>query len=74
MMGMDVVVEWNGEDVPKELRELPKGRYVVVAVDEVTELDADQEAGLEAALASLRDGRGVPLEAARERLMSRRGR
>jgi hypothetical protein len=72
--GMDVVVDWNGEDIPEALRDLPKGRYVVVAVDESSELSAEHEAGLEAALASLRDGRGVSLEEARARVTSRLGR
>jgi methionine salvage enolase-phosphatase E1 len=71
---MYVVLDWNGVDVPDELRELPKGRYVVVALDDAPELDAAQEAGLEAALAAVRDGRGVPLEDARDRVMARLGR
>ena len=68
---MDVVVDWNGVDMPEGLRELPKGRYVVVAVDEAAELSAEEEAGLEAALASLREGRGVSLDEARARVSSR---
>jgi len=56
---MSVVLHWNGKDVPQELRSLPEGRYVVDAVDTAPELSPDEEAGLEAALESLRQGRGV---------------
>ena len=56
---MSVVLHWNGEDVPQELRALPEGRYVVDAVDVAPDLSIDEEAGLEAGLESLRQGRGV---------------
>jgi hypothetical protein len=58
---------WNGKDVPPELRELPAGRYVVEAVDEeAPELSADEEAGIEAALESYRQGRVMDTKRARE--------
>ncbi len=68
---MGIVLNWNGEDLPKELQDLPKGRYVVVPVDERPELNAEQEAGLESALASVRAGREVPLDEARQRVDAR---
>ena len=49
---MAVIVNWNGVDVPEELRALNKGRYVLVPIDEPPELTEEQEAGLEAALAA----------------------
>ena len=61
------VVTWNGKDVPAELRELPAGRYVVEAVDdEAPSLTPDEEAGIEAALESYRQGRVVDAERARQ--------
>lgn len=39
------VLHWNGKDLPKELRELPAGTYVVEAVDAAT-LTPDEERGL----------------------------
>ena len=61
------VVTWNGKDVPAELRELPAGRYVVEAVDdEAPALSADEEAGIEAALDSYRQGRVVDAKRARQ--------
>ena len=61
------VVTWNGKDVPAELRELPAGRYVVEAVDdEAPVLSRDEEAGIEAALESYRQGRVVDAKRARQ--------
>ena len=60
------VVTWNGKDVPSELRDLPAGRYVVEAVDdEAPTLSPEEEAGLEAALESYRQGRIVDATQAR---------
>jgi hypothetical protein len=61
------VVTWNGKDVPAELRELPAGRYVVEAVDDdAPALSPDEEAGIEAALQSYRQGRVVDAKRARQ--------
>jgi hypothetical protein len=61
------VVTWNGKDVPPELSELPPGRYVVEAVEEdAPALSPEEEAGIEAALESYRQGRVVDAKRARE--------
>ena len=61
------VVTWNGKDVPTELRDLPAGRYMVESVDEeAPTLTPDEEAGIEAALESYRQGRVVDAKRARE--------
>ncbi len=61
------VVNWNGKDLPPELRELPAGRYVVEPLDEeAPSLSPDAEAGIEAALESYRQGRVVDAKRARE--------
>ena len=61
------VVTWNGKDVPPELRDLPAGRYVVEAVEEeAPALSPEEDAGIEAALESYRQGRGVNAKRARE--------
>ncbi len=57
-MRMAIVVNWNGVDVPEELKVLKKGRYVLLPMDEAPELTEEQEAGLEAALASVQAGEG----------------
>jgi hypothetical protein len=61
------VVTSNGKDVPAELRELPAGRYVVEPIDEeAPALSPDEEAGIEAALESYRQGRVVDAKRARQ--------
>jgi hypothetical protein len=61
------VVMWNGRDIPAELRELPAGRYVVEAIDDdAPALSPDEEAGIEAALESYRQGRIVDAKRARQ--------
>lgn len=61
------ILNWNGKDVPAELRDLPAGRYVVEPVDEeAPALSPEEEAGIEAALESYRQGRVVDAERARE--------
>jgi len=60
------VVTWNGKDIPTELRELPAGRYVVEAIDDAPVLSVDEEAGIEAALESYRQGRVVDAKRARQ--------
>jgi hypothetical protein len=58
---------WNGKDVPAELRELPAGRYVIEAVeDEAPALTPEEEAGIETALESYREGRTVDGKRVRE--------
>ena len=56
---MAVIVNWNGVDVPAELKTLKKGRYVLVPIDEPPELTEEQEAGLDAALSSSRERPGL---------------
>jgi hypothetical protein len=61
------VLTWNGKDVPAELRDLPAGRYVVEPMDEeAPALSPEEEAGIEAALESYRQGRVVDAKRARE--------
>lgn len=61
------VVTWNGKDIPAEFCELPAGRYVVEAIDdEAPALSPDEEAGIEAALESYRQGRVVDARRARQ--------
>lgn len=61
------ILTWNGKDVPRELRDLPAGRYVLEAVEEeAPELSPYEEDGIEAALESYRQSRVVAAERARE--------
>lgn len=62
------VLTWNGKDLPTELRELPAGRYVVEAVDEVPTLTQEEDEGIRQALASLRAGKGRSVAQVRQRI------
>ena len=61
---MSKLLDWNGQTVPAELKAMKPGRYMIEAVDEIPELSREEEEGLEAALRSVRAGRGVPAETA----------
>ncbi len=73
---MSIVLNWNGEDIPDdvrqrmpaELRGLPRGRYVLEPVDEAPVLSDEDEAGIAAAIESVRQGKAVTMEAARVRI------
>jgi hypothetical protein len=52
------VLHWNGRDLPEELQGLPPGRYVLEDdPDEAPTLAPEEDAGLRAALESVRAGR-----------------
>lgn len=73
---MSIVLNWNGQDIPEEVREqmpeelrqLPPGRYVLEPVDEVPDLSDSEEAGIHAAIESVRAGKSVSLEDAKARI------
>jgi hypothetical protein len=61
------LITWNGKDLPPEFRDLPAGRYLVEPADYAAPLLApDEEAGIEAALESYRQGRVVDAKRARK--------
>ena len=69
------VLTWNGKDVLSELQDLPAGRYVIEAVeDDAPALTPEEEAGIEAALESYRQGRVVDSKRAREIIDAASGR
>ena len=58
---------WNGKDVPRELRDLPAGRSVIEPIEEeAPALTPEEDAGIEVALESYRQGRVVEASRARE--------
>ena len=56
---MPVVVKWNGNDLPEELRALPAGRYLIEPVDKLPPLTPDEDVGIQTACDALRRGEGV---------------
>ena len=65
---MSVLLNWNGKELPDELRELPSGRYVLESVDRVLDLTPEEDAGLEEAARSLDAGEGLSLDEVKHRL------
>jgi hypothetical protein len=65
------IIEWDGTHVPKELQELPPGRYLVsdpyLDDDEMTE---EEEAGVMLALDEAEAGDVIPYEDAMRELRS----
>lgn len=69
------VVTSNRHGNPPEPHELPAGRYVVEPVqEEALALTREEEAGIEAALESYRQGHVVDAKRAREIIDAARGR
>ena len=55
------IITWDGSRLPDELRDLPPGRYAIVAIDEPLPLTDAEDAGIRAALNALDAGGGTPL-------------
>ena len=51
------ILDWNGKDVPKTLRTLPEGRYLIEEVAPMRALTPLEQTGLRQALESVREGR-----------------
>ena len=66
------IIEWDGTQVPKELRELPPGRYLISDPywddEEMTE---EEEAGVMLAIEEIEAGQGIPLEDAIREIRAR---
>jgi hypothetical protein len=73
---MSIVLNWNAAEIPDEvrqrmpaeLRDLPRGRYVIEAIDQAPMLTDDEDAGIHAALESVRRGEGISVDTARARI------
>ena len=66
---MSHVVNWDGKNLPEELRSLPPGRYVVEPIDEGMALTPDEERGIRQAMTSLEAGQGSSLDEVRDRVL-----
>jgi hypothetical protein len=62
------IIEWDGTQVPEELKQLPPGRYVIEYVEELDELTPEEDAGIRAALDDLEAGHEIPYEEAMREL------
>jgi hypothetical protein len=65
------IIEWDGTNIPEELRQLPPGRYYLgVMADDDDEMSEEEEVAVMEGLADLDAGRVVPYETAMRELRS----
>lgn len=67
-----IMIEWDGENVPRELQQLPPGRYLVGPGHELWDEDdlTPEEAGIQLALDQVEAGEVIPFEEAMRQLRS----
>jgi hypothetical protein len=73
---VSIVLNWNSAEIPDEvkqrmpapLRDLPRGRYLIEPVDQTPALTDEEDAGIHAALESVRRGEGISVDAVRVRI------
>ena len=56
------VIDWDGTNLPAQLKELPPGRYAVESLESVLPLTAEEDEGLRAALDEMEAGEGVDVD------------
>jgi hypothetical protein len=66
------MIDWDGKNVPRELRELPPGCYLVGPAYEIwdDDLTPEEDAGIQLALDQIEAGEGIPYEEAMRQLRS----
>jgi hypothetical protein len=62
------ILEWNGKDVPKTLRSLPQGHYVIEQLAPGRKLTLAEDTGLQQALQSVNAGRTIKASVVHEQL------
>ena len=68
---MSAVLNWNGRDLPDDLRRLPPGRYVVEPIDRAPLLTPEEDEDLRTAIGEADAGEGISLDEARRRVLAR---
>jgi len=57
-----IEIDWDGEHLPKELAELPPGRYQLFFVDDVYELSEEEDAAVQEGIDEADAGNVLPVE------------
>ena len=65
------VIDWDGKTVPRGLRVLPPGRYVLSPADGASELSVEEDAAVREGLDDLKARRLASLDRVRAELRSR---
>ena len=66
-----IQIDWDGEHFPKELAELPPGRYDVILVDDTYELSEEEDAFVQAGIDEAEAGNVIPYEDVMRELRAR---
>lgn len=64
------IINWDGGHIPEELQALPPGKYVLQPAEKLVALTPEEEAGIEQALQSIADGRGIAHDEVRKRILA----
>ena len=69
-----IIIEWDGTNVPEDLKKLPPGRYLLGPAYELwddDELTEEEDAGIQLAIDQIDAGQGIPLDEAMRQIRSR---
>lgn len=68
------VISWDGKNLPRGLKDVPPGQYVLEAVQEPARLSDEEERGIQEALRQLDAGMGKSLAEVLEEIRRPSGR
>ena len=57
-----IVIEWDGNTLPEQLKELAPGQYILYPVDDGCELTTEEDAGIRQALDEAEQGLVMTLD------------
>ena len=66
-----IVIDWDGQELRPDLKQLPPGRYILEPMDDLSMLSSEEEEGIIAALEELDSGGGLPLDEVVARIRAR---
>jgi hypothetical protein len=70
-MGLHDVFDWDGTNLPDEIRQLPPGRYLVYPFEGIDELTEEEDAGIQLALDQIEAGEDIPAAEVTREIRSR---
>ena len=71
MQTTGIEIDWDGTHLPKELAELPPGRYQLLLVDDVYELSEEEDAAVQEGIDAAEAGDVIPFEQVIQELRAR---
>jgi hypothetical protein len=68
------VIHWNGKSLPREMKKVPPGKYILECLDDPPPLTKSQERGILKAMKQINEGRGIPIAHALRRILGKKTR